>query len=389
MNPKWLKIQAFGPFADSEYIDFDKLKNSGLFLIYGKTGAGKTSIFDAMTCALYGQACDPGRGGILKLRCQYATLDTLVEFCFEVKDKTYVFVCATRKKRGSEQSVEQVAAYELVDEQRVPLMSNFKHTEVVKAAREIIGLSYEQFCRVVLLPQGKFEQLLLAKAKDKEDILKTLFGTQRYQDAADNLYALATERASKLKEEERLFLSILEPTGESSVEALAAKVQMQRQACEATSLEMQEKHNLFTVKSAEFERANLLLEQFSALEKLSSEKNEMLALEPEMNALERTCAAVQSALQIRPLWEGAKQKKRRMEERKSQNEGNQSQERLSVATFEKIKIEQAGVKLLEAEQEQLKLLNADYKNKLGIARKNGELTQQINKNMCEWRKLEG
>ncbi len=377
MNPKWLKLQAFGPFANEEFIDFDKLKASGLFLIYGKTGAGKTSIFDSITCALYGQACDPERGGILKLRCQYAKKDTLVEFCFNAKGKTYLFACATRKKRGSEESVERVTAYELSDGEKQPLMVNFTRKAITKKAEEILGLTYDQFCRVVLLPQGRFEQLLVAKAKQKEEILKTLFGTQRYQNAADNIFELATKEEAKLREDEKVLLSILEPTGEVSVHALGAKLAVLKDERESAMKEKVLKESLYSARSADFERAKGLVKSFDALEMLTKEHKEIETKNGEILSAQQKIERVEKSLQIYPLWEATTKKKRGLDERINERESSRKAYRLAQDTFEIETKQYSSVEEIMQRQQKLKDALAEYKIKLETAKKNKVLMTEI------------
>ena len=197
MKPLKLTMRAFGPYTGETVIDFEKLEGRHLFLICGPTGAGKTTILDAMCYALYGKTSGDRTGS--HMRSDYASTSqkTEVIFDFIIGGKTYR---ATRspeqlidKKRGKGQTraAMQASLSELEDGKEVRTL----RTGIEEAAGKLIGLNAQQFCQVILLPQGDFRKLLVAKAEDREAILKQLFKTQRFSDFQNELRISMNELA--------------------------------------------------------------------------------------------------------------------------------------------------------------------------------------------------
>ncbi len=195
MKPIFLRMKAFGPFLKEQKIDFSAFEKSGLFLISGNTGAGKTTILDAMTYALYGRSSGGTRGSFLSMRCQNAALGdvTEVEFIFSIRDKKYKFVRSVRMARKN-YIAEQDALYMTDDGSFMPFFENPTQKNVESKAEELMGLSYEQFRQVIILPQGQFEKLLTAKSEEKEYILTNLFGADIWQKAAENMTEKVNEK---------------------------------------------------------------------------------------------------------------------------------------------------------------------------------------------------
>ncbi|PNH97590.1 AAA family ATPase [Vibrio diazotrophicus] len=185
MRPLRLSIQAFGPFAGKEVVDFTSLGASPLFLINGPTGAGKSSILDAICFALYGETTGSERTGD-QMRCDYADAElvTEIEFEFELAGRVYLVTRSpdqeTPKKRGEGTTKKGHAAtlVEIVDGEHKLLANNAK--PVSKAMVELIGLNVDQFRQVMVIPQGKFRELLIANSKEREEIFGQLFQTQIY-----------------------------------------------------------------------------------------------------------------------------------------------------------------------------------------------------------------
>ena len=163
MKPLQLKMQAFGPYVQMQTVDFEKLAEKGMFLIKGPTGSGKTTIFDAMTFALYGGSSGDdskskvGRNDLEEWRCNQAASSeaTVVTFRFSVRGKRYEFTRRLVPKRVK--LSEEYSAGEIDDNGiLVPFFNNPKKDMLTKKAEELIGLTKEQFRQVVLLPQGQF-----------------------------------------------------------------------------------------------------------------------------------------------------------------------------------------------------------------------------------------
>jgi DNA repair exonuclease SbcCD ATPase subunit len=199
MRPLKVEFQAFGPYAGHEMVDFEAISSKGLFLICGKTGIGKTMILDAMTFALFGKSSGHGRDNFEAMRCTNADFDTstYVKFDFENHGEYYRFERRLERKRKNLSASYNVA---LKGDDGVwrPLMENAKETAVNSKAVEIIGLDYDQFRQVIILPQGQFERLLTSGSEEKEIILSKIFGERKWKNIADRFYDKAFERKREL-----------------------------------------------------------------------------------------------------------------------------------------------------------------------------------------------
>mgnify|MGYP000805453864 FL=1 len=164
MRPLRLTLSAFGPYAAETTLDLEKLGKGGLYLITGDTGAGKTTIFDAITYALYDHSSSGIREGSM-LRCKYADdkTPTFVELEFEVHGVRYTVrrnpEYQRPKARGEGMTTEKADATLTYPDDRPPVT---KAKDVTAAVQEIIGLDYNQFSQIVLIAQGQFTKLLNA-----------------------------------------------------------------------------------------------------------------------------------------------------------------------------------------------------------------------------------
>lgn len=231
MKPIKLELQAFGPFVEKQTVDFEKLSEKGMFLIKGNTGSGKTTIFDAMTFALYGGSSGDeektrnGRNDLEEWRCTQAdrNIDTYVALTFSVNDRKYLFKRILEQKRVNR--TPKYEAGELDDDGNViPLFSNPKKDDLTRKAEELIGLTKEQFRQVVMLPQGQFERFLTASSDEKEKILKKIFGAEQWERYAKLFFDKANEQKTALTDEKREIDSALADEAVSSIEALSEKI---------------------------------------------------------------------------------------------------------------------------------------------------------------------
>lgn len=181
-----LAIEGFGAFADRQTIDFDAVAGDGLFLIAGPTGSGKTTILDAVTFALYGRV--PGaRQDADELRSKYAAPNapTVVELEFSADGRRWRIERSPAyerpKLRGSGVTVQrpQVHLFEHKDGRWQPIAS--RDRQVGEVLAPVLGLSADQFTKIVLLPQGEFTAFLRADPAQREPLLRRLFGTERFR----------------------------------------------------------------------------------------------------------------------------------------------------------------------------------------------------------------
>lgn len=199
MKPLTLVMSAFGPFADEVKIDFTKLGNCGLYLVTGDTGAGKTTIFDAISYALYGATSGDFRDGKM-LRSKYASLDrlTYVELEFEARGQKYVvkrIPDQTRAKLRGEGETSQKAEVTLMYPDGRPPVT--KIGEVDAAVKEIVGLDRKQFSQITMLAQGEFRKMLLSDTDEKQKIFRDIFSTEDYEILQKNI----SDRCSDKKNE--------------------------------------------------------------------------------------------------------------------------------------------------------------------------------------------
>ncbi|WP_321284403.1 SMC family ATPase [uncultured Vibrio sp.] len=270
MKPIKLTMQAFGPFAKTETIDFEKLGSNPLFLINGPTGSGKTSILDAICFALYGETTGNERLGI-QMRCDLAAVDlpTEVTLEFSLHNKVYRVVRSPEqeapKARGDGMTVRKHMAslYELGDSEK---LITSKTTQVKTEITNIIGLTETQFRQVMVLPQGKFRELLLASSKDREEIFGQLFQTDIYKRIEYALKDKASAISKAKNEFDNQIRGALQVAGVSSEEELG----VQRETI-STQLEEEKKSEqaslevLNSIKS-ELQKAQALAGEFTRRE---------------------------------------------------------------------------------------------------------------------------
>ena len=181
MRPLYLTMTAFGPYADTKKLDMGKLGNNGLYLITGDTGAGKTTIFDAICYALYGRPSGENREEWM-LRSTYADSDTKTEvrLVFSHRGQTYEVArnpeYARKKQRGEGMTTEKANA-ELILPDGVVVSGKKEVTTVIE---DLLGVDREQFTQIAMLAQGDFLKLLIAPTSERQEIFRRLFQTERY-----------------------------------------------------------------------------------------------------------------------------------------------------------------------------------------------------------------
>ena len=190
MRPLKLTFSAFGPYAGLQELPLEDLGSSGLYLITGDTGAGKTTIFDAITFALFGEASGDSREpGMLRSKYASPETPTFVELTFAYDDKIYTVRRNPEYDRAKTRGTgftRQAADAELT----LPDGSSVtKLREVDKAIRDILGITREQFAQVAMISQGEFRKLLQAGTTERQKIFRDLFRTERYQQLQDKLKA--------------------------------------------------------------------------------------------------------------------------------------------------------------------------------------------------------
>ena len=182
MRPEKLTICAFGPYAQKTEIDFRKLGDHGVYLITGDTGAGKTTLFDAITFALYGESSGSVReSGMLRSKYAKADAPTYVELVFSYGGKTEYL---RPKERGTGFTLKKAEAELLYPDDRQPVT---KTREVTRAVTELMGMDYRQFTQIAMIAQGDFQKLLFAGTQERGEIFRQIFHTDFYQEVQRQL----------------------------------------------------------------------------------------------------------------------------------------------------------------------------------------------------------
>lgn len=310
MRPLRLTMTAFGPYAEKTVINFEDLSDRNLFLICGPTGAGKTTVLDAMCYALYGRTTGDRSGK--SMRSGFASPTTLTEviFDFALGNKVYR-ACRmpeqeVAKVRGSGTTVKgsQSSLCELEDGKEI----NTIRTGIEEEATKLIGLNANQFCQVILLPQGDFRKLLVAKAEEREGILKQLFKTKRFSDFQDILKQKRFKLSQELESKKAEIAGLLVPYGVENKEELEKKKeesQILLSSKEKGNKELEEKLSAF---QKEMDEKSKLEVHFISLEKSEKEIVFFNQKKEEMAKKEVLLSLIRSALELAPYFIHLKEK---------------------------------------------------------------------------------
>ncbi|MCD8222396.1 MAG: AAA family ATPase [Clostridiales bacterium] len=415
MKPEKLTISAFGPYAGEIEVDFTKLGRKGLYLITGDTGAGKTTIFDAITFALYGEASGTVRDSGM-FRSKYAREDvpTFVRFTFSSGGRSYRVARNPEylrpKGRGSGYTMQKAdATLEYLDENR----SVSKVKEVTAAVTEILGLNYRQFTQVAMIAQGDFQKLLIAGTAERSEIFRQIFGTGMFGDLQDRLAREVNQKQAQyrgLKNSIAQYLSGIQ-CGEDC--ALAgeltglAKKNFEGQAArglEILACVMEEDERKVLELDQEMEKAEAQIRREDELlgrirqnrllrEDMERKKQEHEALLPELTAAaDRRAATVAAAMICPELEERIRSGKAALELWKEihrrEKEIREAGEKITSNREEKIKKEQETEKRREQnaiDRERAESLQNAPRERDELARKKAQ-TEQILGTLAEWKK---
>ena len=219
MRPIELTLSAFGSYRGTEHIDFTQLGETGVFLISGNTGAGKSTIFDAISFALFGEASGALRNGSM-LRSEYAdaTTRTFVKLRFEYAGKEYTVERSLpyerksgRRKRNEKGELVEVTTLQpaeaTLSSPNEPPTSSGK--SVTLRIQEILGINHDQFTKIAMIPQGEFQKLLQADNDSKQEILRKVFRTERFQKIEEDIAKEVAESDVVRKERQTYIRTIL------------------------------------------------------------------------------------------------------------------------------------------------------------------------------------
>lgn len=217
MKPLRIELSHIGPFTDHD-VDLEPFRDEGLFLIHGDTGAGKSTLLDAMSFALYGRGLGArGTEDLLRNRAARPDVPTRAALTFSLGDKVYRVARSTEHERAGRGGVTRQRAEATLEclhgDPSFETVANPK--KVTAAVESLLHVAHEQFARIMVLPQGEFRELLLARAEDRERMLELLFGSAIYGRVEDRLREL--DRAAELEE------SRARSVGEGRLQALGVE----------------------------------------------------------------------------------------------------------------------------------------------------------------------
>ncbi len=413
MRPLKLTICGFGPYAGKTALDLEKLGSQGVYLISGDTGAGKTTIFDAITFALYGQASGSARNDSSLFRSKYAEADTptYVELTFLCNGKVYTVKRNPeypRPKRGGGFTNQPADAVLSFDDGRAPVT---KWSSVTKEIESIIGIDKNQFVQIAMIAQGDFLRLIFATTQERSTIFRKIFGTDFYQRFQDSARKTASELSNQCAEL-RLMCSNYAGMSELSQEA-AEKLKTYKEngdyvmaaeliidALEADERRKTELEAEYARKKGEADAISKRLgaalqaqklrkemsEKRSRLERKSLELTELEARASECELLDKrrielNAQAVKKAENLN-LYDRKEEQSLLLSRQKSELERKKAERERLAAEIEKQKAasDNASRRLAEAEGIKAQLLSAESESELASLRKKTltDLRQTVN-----------
>lgn len=274
MLPKKIIVENFGPFVHEE-VDFDEMTEAPLFLISGKTGAGKTTIFDAITFALYGDASGGVRSSN-EIRSSFAepTEETRVQFIFEHQGRKYSIErwpkqTLAKKNGKGETTKNQKVQLSIFNDKGQEAEAYTKVDAVNEVIYQILNLQKDQFRQIVMLPQGEFRTFLNANSTEKEAVLRSLFGTSFYRQFTENLKLQKCELEKSVSEMttriDQLFQQVLAEKGvtyEESLNLAREYLLLEEQELLKSQTELAEKQAKQKALQQQLQRAKELSESF-------------------------------------------------------------------------------------------------------------------------------
>jgi exonuclease SbcC len=240
MKPILLEVSGFGPFVEHTVVDFTRLGQTSLFLVYGPTGAGKTTLFDAVSYALYGETSGRRKSKDMVSDYDRAGQKTSVSFTFGLGEKFY------RANRSIQTDKPDKVSFETFDKDMLPIAAPIvKITDMRTRVEEILGFTADQFQKVIMLPQGEFEKLLVAETGEREKILTKLFDADIYSKISLKLAEKADAKKKELAAFDMRVKARLETLGLESVEEIENKIGDEILAEELLKKDISEAENLF------------------------------------------------------------------------------------------------------------------------------------------------
>ena len=354
MKPINLTISAFGPYKNMVSIDFTKLGENGIFLITGDTGAGKTSIFDAISFAIFGEVSGSNRP-IQSIRSDFADPDTetFVKLEFLHKNKTYKILrnpSYEKPKKKGEGFTKKPADASLEFEDKV--VTGIKNVDT--KIEEILGINAKQFKQIAMLAQGEFLKILFAESKDRTEIFRKIFDTNIYNLIAKKLKENLKENEEKLKELKNSFT-----TNTANI------LWSDENKADISSKDLNEVDIATVLEALKLEIKNNDAENTSLQEKILKKEQEINVNEGNIKKQEELNIKIDNYNELLKKQIEYKQQEKEIEELKIKIAKNQKIKEVIKPKEEKVKNQEEQIQKLEKDLENLntKIINGQKKEK--------------------------
>ncbi|GEM04268.1 nuclease SbcCD subunit C [Halolactibacillus miurensis] len=337
MRTLFLEFQAFGPYKHKQTLDFTELGEESLFLITGPTGAGKTTIFDAICFSLYGKASGTDRDHDT-LRSDFSShdTDTFVRFTFSVGDETYRVLRKPKqwipKLRGEGLKEEPATAVLETCIDGAFVVTESKINEVNDKIKRVLGLDYDQFLKMIMIPQGEFRRLISENSQEREQILQKLFQTAKYAELQDYFKDKAKEQAQQLADlQQRLQfewqripwdseVEVDQLTTTQLIERLETKMRETKQHIQHNETKQTELKQSMDQKNRALQHQTHLLEAFSDYETKQQELAVLLEKEPEITKKRQTLEAAEKAATLDYYYQDYQSRKQEVQNKSTERD---------------------------------------------------------------------
>ena len=319
MRPLELVMNAFGPYAGEETIDFTRLGENRFFLITGPTGSGKTTILDAITFALYGTASGDLRDN-RSLRSDYATPDrkTEVRFTFRNQDRTYEVtrtpeqVLNKQRGEGTRTVPAGASLVEILPEGERKVLGTSNST-VTRAVEQLLGFQARQFRQLMVLPQGEFRRFLVADSKERKTILETLFKTGQYSALEDALDARAKVLKKQHEECRQKYQLLLESAGTHSPAALKQRLQEEQQQAKDLEAQAAQAQKAASAALETLQQGQQLAYTFQRWQEGQKRKEALAAQADTIRDLQQRIRWLDEALKLHPIYDRTRKAKAQLD----------------------------------------------------------------------------
>jgi len=315
MLPKKIIMENFGPFLHEE-VDFEEMSEAPLFLISGKTGAGKTTIFDAITFALYGDASGGVRSSN-EIRSSFAepTEETRVQFLFEHQGRHYSIErwpkqTLAKKNGKGETTKNQKVQLSIFNDAGQEAEAYTKVDAVNEVIYQVLHLQKDQFRQIVMLPQGEFRTFLNANSTEKETVLRSLFGTNVYRNFTEDLKSQKIELEKAVSELttriDQLFQQVVSEKGVTYEESLSlAKEYLaaEEQELVKSQIALTEKLSEQKIMQNNLQKAQELSDKFQQAQETQQQLSKLEERLPEQEENRRRFVNAQKIEKIRPAYD--------------------------------------------------------------------------------------